>query len=102
MICCQFIFKPAEYDDEFHRLDAQIDKYARSLPGFDRVEVWQSREGDLINAVYYFADGESLAQLARFPQHLEAKSKVNRWYERYRIVVSEVTTTYGDDRQRLS
>lgn len=66
------------------------------------MEVWQSREGDLINAVYYFANGESLAQLARFPQRLEAKSRVKRWYERYRIVVSEVTTTYGDDRLRFS
>lgn len=98
MICAQFIFKPGTYDDDFHRLDAEIEAYARSLPGFERVELWQSADGSLVNAVYYFADKESLAALARFPQHCEAKGQVQRWYDGYRIVVSEVTTTYGDDR----
>ena len=73
MICCQFIFKPGTYDDDFHRLDAEIDDYARSLPGFDRVEKWLSPEGDVVNAMYYFADRKSVAMLGRFPQHREAK-----------------------------
>jgi heme-degrading monooxygenase HmoA len=98
VICCQFIFKPGSYDDEFHRLDGQIDEFARSLPGFRRVETWQSAAGDVINAMYYFADQDSVAQLARFPQHREAKAQVQRWYDGYRIVVSEVRATYGDDR----
>ena len=98
MICVQFIFKPGEYDDEFHRLDGQIDAFARNLPGFDRVESWQSPEGDVINAMYYFTDRESLRQLSRFPLHLEAKGQVQRWYDGYRIVVSEVSATYGDGR----
>ena len=98
MICVQFIFKPGEYDDEFHRLDGQIDAFARNLPGFDRVESWQSPEGDVINAMYYFTDRESLSQLSRFPLHLEAKGQVQRWYDGYRIVVSEVSATYGDGR----
>ena len=98
MICCQFIFKPATYDDEFHRLDAQIDQYARSLPGFERLENWRSADGTEVNAIYYFADQKSVALLARFPQHREAKNKVQRWYDGYRIVISEVTATYGDGR----
>ena len=98
MICAQFIFKPGTYDDDFHRLDAEIEAYARSLPGFERVELWQSADGSLVNAVYYFADKESLAALARLPQHREAKGQVQRWYDGYRIVVSEITATYGDDR----
>jgi len=98
MICAQFIFKPGTYDDDFHRLDAEIDAFARNLPGFDHVELWHAPEGGVVNAVYYFADKESLAQLARFPQHREAKGQVQRWYYGYRIVVSEVTTTYGDER----
>lgn len=96
MICAQFIFKPGSYDDDFHRLDAQIDQYARSLPGFERVETWQSPKGDIVNAVYYFTDKESLAQLSRFPQHREAQGQVHRWYDGYRIIVSEITATYGD------
>ena len=101
MICCQFIFKPGEYDEEFHRLDGEIDSFARSLPGFDRVETWHAPEGGVVNAVYYFADKESVALLARFPQHQEAKGQVKRWYDGYRIVVSEVTATYGDDRLHI-
>ncbi len=98
MICCQFIFKPGTYDDDFHRLDAQIDGFARGLPGFERAETWHAAEGGEVNAIYYFADRDSVAQLARFPQHREAKGQVTRWYDGYRIIISEVTTTYGDGR----
>lgn len=98
MICCQFIFEPGTYDDDFHRLDGQIDEYARSLPGFERVEKWLSPDGRVVNAMYYFADMDAVRQLARFPQHLVAKDQVHRWYHGYRIVVSEVTATYGDGR----
>lgn len=98
MICCQFIFMPGQYDDEFHRLDGEIEAFARSLPGFDRVETWQSADGRTMNATYYFADRAALAELSSFPLHLEAKGKVARWYDGYRIVVSEVVATYGDGR----
>ena len=98
MLCCQFIFKPGTYDDDFHALDGQIDDFARSLKGFERVETWQSADGTLVNAVYYFTDSESLRQLTQFPQHQEAKGQVTRWYDGYRIVISEVTAAYGDGR----
>ncbi|MGJ9421924.1 hypothetical protein [Aeromicrobium sp. CF3.5] len=98
MICCQFIFKPGTYDDDFRRLDQEIDDYARSLPGFDRVEKWLSPDGDVVNAIYYFADAEAVAELGRFPQHREAKGQVQRWYDGYRIVVSDIRATYGDGR----
>ena len=42
MICCQFIFKPGVYDDDFHRLDQEIEAFARALPGFVRVEIWNA------------------------------------------------------------
>lgn len=98
LICCQFIFRPGTFDDDFHRLDGQIAEHARGLPGFDRVEKWLSPDGTVVNAVYYFTDRDSVAQLARFPQHREAKDQVDRWYDGYRIVVSEVSATYGDGR----
>lgn len=101
MICVQFIFKPGTYDDDFHRLDGQIEEYARSLPGFNRVEWWQSADGTIMNAMYYFEDKKSVAQLARFPIHREAKGQVDRWYDGYRIVVTEVRATYGNDRLDL-
>ena len=98
MICCQFIFQPGIYDDDFHRLDQQIEEFARALPGFLRLEVWNAPQAGTVNAIYYFTDQESVAQLARFPAHLEAKGQVQRWYDGYRIIISEVTATYGDDR----
>lgn len=98
MICCQFIFKPGTYDDDFHRLDGQIDAYARGLAGFVKVETWSAPEAGLVNAIYYFEDMAAVRQLAQFPQHLEAKGQVARWYDGYRIVVSQITATYGDDR----
>ena len=98
MICVQFIFKPGTYDDDFHRLDGQIDELARALPGFDRVETWQSADAETANAVYYFTDRQALTRLSSFPQHLEAKDQVHRWYDGYRIVISEITATYGDGR----
>jgi hypothetical protein len=98
VICCQFIFKPDAYDDEFHRLDEQIDLYARHLPGFVKVEKWEAPRSGVVNAIYYFSDQKSVGLLARFPLHREAKDKVHRWYDGYRIVISEVTATYGDGR----
>jgi heme-degrading monooxygenase HmoA len=97
VICCQFIFKPGTYDDEFHRLDDIIDNYARTLPGFERVEKWHT-DGGIVNAMYYFADRSSVADLARFPSHREAKGQVQRWYDGYKILVTEVTASYGDGR----
>ena len=98
MICVQFIFRPGTYDEDFHRLDGQIDDYARALPGFVRTETWRNPEQGLVNAIYYFTDQKSVAHLARFPVHREAKGQVHRWYDGYRIVVTEVKATYGDGR----
>ncbi|SDJ48702.1 hypothetical protein SAMN05444157_3605 [Frankineae bacterium MT45] len=98
MMCCQFLFKPGTYDDDFYRLDGQIDDYARSLPGFVRTEKYTADQTGIVNAIYYFEDKKSVAHLARFPQHREAKGQVQRWYDGYRIVISEVKATYGDGR----
>ena len=43
-------------------------------------------------------DQKALAQLARYPQHREAKGQVQRWYNGYRILVTEIKATYGDGR----
>ena len=98
MILCQFIFQPGEYDDEFHRLDGQIDAFARGLPGFIRSQTWQSADGAMVNASYYFESMAAVKQLASFPQHLHAKGQYQRWYDGYQIVISEVSATYGDNR----
>lgn len=95
MICCQFIFSPGEYDADFHRLDGEIDAFARALPGFVRAETWRSADGAEVNAIYYFSDRSAVGELARFPEHREAKGQVDRWYRSYRVIVSEVKAEYG-------
>lgn len=48
MICCQFIFKPGRYDEDFHHLDRQIETFARALPGFVTIETWTAPEHGLV------------------------------------------------------
>jgi heme-degrading monooxygenase HmoA len=97
MFSAQFIFKPGDYDEEFHRLDQSIDAYAATLPGFLGVERWVSvSEQSVRNSIYYFEDMETITKFARFADHREAKKNVHRWYRGYRVVISEVKHGYGD------
>jgi heme-degrading monooxygenase HmoA len=95
MICCSFVFQPGEYDDEFHRLDGLIDAFAKNLPGYVRVDRWVSFNGQTRNSMYYFTDMDAVRQLARFPEHVVAKSQVNRWYKAFRVETFELKNTYG-------
>lgn len=95
MIAAQFIFEPGDYDDEFHTLDASIDEEAKSLPGFIGIDKWVSEDGARINVIYYFDDMSSVTKLGRIDDHRNAKKKVDRWYKGYRVVITEVTATYG-------
>ncbi len=96
MIAAQFIFEPGDYDAEFHRLDASIDDNAKSIPGFLGTDRWVSTNGNRINAIYYFDDMSALTKLGRFVDHRTAKGQVDRWYKGYRVIVTEVTATYGN------
>ena len=96
IVSCQFVFEPGEYDDEFHRLDGEIDTFARALPGFISVHGWYSEDKRFKNANYFFQDQESVQELAKFPQHLTAKRESSRWYKGYQILITEVTASYGD------
>lgn len=98
MINCQFIFEFKGADDDYIRLDAAIDNFARSLDGFISTEIWYSEDRSLKNASYFFHSMDAVRQLAAFPQHLEAKRENQRWYDGYQIVVSEVTASYGNGR----
>ena len=96
MICCQFVFEPGIYDENFYTLDNQIAEYAKALPGFISNHTFYSADKKISNAIYYFEDMEAVKQLSRYPVHLLAKEQVDRWYNGYKIVVSEVTSQYGD------
>jgi hypothetical protein len=96
MIAAQFIFEPGVYDDDFHTLDSSIDDEAKSIPGFLGTDRWVSQDGLTINAIYYFSDMSALTKLGRFDDHRTAKRQVDRWYKGYRVIVTEVTATYGN------
>ncbi|HRY09176.1 MAG: antibiotic biosynthesis monooxygenase [Actinobacteria bacterium] len=93
-----FIFRPGEYDDDFHRLDAEIDEIARATPGYIGSRTWQSPDGSVLNAVYSWEHLDHLKEFSRSAAHMQAKSEYQRWYAGYEVVVSEVISRYGDGR----
>jgi heme-degrading monooxygenase HmoA len=96
MYASTFIFKAGQYDEEFHRLDAQIAEVARSIPGYRGEETWENTGAGLIQNVYYWETEEALLQLIKHPAHIEAKAKQSRWLDGYRVVIAQVLREYGD------
>lgn len=101
------MFESGEYDEEFHALDGEIDRFAKGLDGFQKVSTWKSPDHKYTNASYFFADMDSVRKLASFPLHMEAKEKFARWYKSYEVTIMEVISTYsgsaaGDARPPLS
>jgi len=91
-----FIFEPGEYDEEFYKLDAQIEEFAQSIDGYIKTERWNAREGNVKNSVYYFSSQEAIRTLATYEPHKAAKAKYKKWYRGYRIEISTVISSYGD------
>jgi heme-degrading monooxygenase HmoA len=96
MISATFIFRPGQYDEEFHRLDALIMDVALATPGYIGAERWWSEDRTERSVVYYFESQEALKAFSRDETHLEAKRQSKRWYEAYRVVISEVLSSHGD------
>jgi len=96
MISATFIFRPGEYDDEFHRLDAIIMSVAEATVGYRGAERWWNEDRTERSVVYYFESQEALRTFSRDETHLEAKRLAKRWYDAYRVVISEVISTHSD------
>lgn len=94
-ICCSFVFEPGDYDTEFHTLDNEIDQHARGLEGFQKVDSWYSKDGNVTNAMYFFSDMDSVRKLASFAAHKDAKMKFARWYKSYEVTIMEVKGSYS-------
>lgn len=93
-----FMFRPGEYDDEFHRLNDEIQAAAEAADGYLGQETWVSPDGATRNAVYYWNDLPGLREFADVAAHRTAKAQYRRWYDGYQIVIAEVVETYGDGR----
>jgi heme-degrading monooxygenase HmoA len=96
MISATFIFKPGVYDEEFHRLDAIIMDVATTTPGYIGAERWWSENQMERSVVYYFESQQALRAFSRDETHLDAKRQSSRWYDAYRVVISEVISTHAD------
>jgi len=69
------MFTPGTLDDEFYRLDGEIDAFATSLEGYVGVDRWYSENRTVRNSVYYFTD---MATVKSFPRsHNTSKLKKN-------------------------
>lgn len=96
MLTAAFIFQPGKRDEEFDRLNALISEAAHATGGFLGEEAWQSADGQLFNATYYWDSMEALKRFSSHPRHLEAKRQYARWYGGFHVVISEVVKSYGD------
>lgn len=91
-----FTFAKREFDDEFHALDAEIARVAKSIDGYLGEESWENPATGLISNVYYWRSLEALQQLVQHPKHLEAKRQQARWLKGYQVVIAQVLRSYGD------
>lgn len=98
MYSATFIFAKRQFDDEFHSIDQDIAKMARSSPGYLGEESWENASTGLVSNVYYWESLEALQCLIEHPRHLEAKAKQGRWLAGYQVVISQVLRVYGDSK----
>jgi heme-degrading monooxygenase HmoA len=91
-----FTFAKGEFDDAFHKLDAEIAQLAKSIPGYLGEEVWENPSTGLLANVYYWASMEALRALIQHPVHIAAKQQRSKWLNGYQVVIAEVIRVYGD------
>lgn len=97
MYSSTFIFATKQFDDEFHRLDRIIADAAKTMPGYLGEESWENASTGLTSNVYYWDTLDALQALIHHPVHLQAKAEQANWLDGYRVVISEVLLTYGDN-----
>lgn len=91
-----FIFEVTNLDDDFHRLDSEIARRAREIPGFLGEEAWHNAETGLHSEAYYWSDMAPLQQLVGMDTHRLAKQRYGEWLDEYRVVIAEVQSVYGN------
>lgn len=96
MYTSTFIFRPGDYDDAFHALDARIAAAARALPGYLGEQSWSDPASGQLCNVYYWRDEASLRALMTHPDHLAAKAAQAQWLRGYRVEIAQVLHHWGD------
>ena len=96
MFSSTFIFQSKTFDDEFHERNDDIAERARLIDGFLGEEEWHNEDTGLHAEVYYWSTKEAMTELIGMTEHREAKQRHERWIGRYKVVLAEVVSTYGD------
>jgi heme-degrading monooxygenase HmoA len=96
MYTSTFTFAKREFDDEFHAIDNEIARIAKSIPGYLGEESWESASTALVSTVYYWETMDALEALIKNPVHVMAKQRQARWLNGYQVVIAEVLSSYGD------
>jgi len=96
MYTSTFTFAPGAFDDEFHALDEEIARIAKSIPGYLGEESWENPSTGLISNVYYWETLDALQELVKHPVHVTAKERQARWLNGYQVVIAQVIDCYGD------
>lgn len=96
MYTSTFTFAPGAFDDEFHALDEEIARTAKSIPGYLGEESWENPSTGLISNVYYWETLDALQELVKHPVHVAAKERQARWLNGYQVVIAQVIGCYGD------
>ena len=65
--------------------------------GYLGEESWENASTGLTSNVYYWETLDALQALIQHPVHLQAKAAQANWLDGYRVVISEVLRTYGDN-----
>jgi len=96
MYTATFTFAKREFDEEFHTVDNEIARIAKSIPGYLGEENWENASTGLISTVYYWTTLEALDALVNHPLHIKAKQRQAQWLNGYQVVVAQVLGAYGE------
>lgn len=88
MIKVFFIAKIKDLNEDYKSMSTHIRELAESHPGF--VDITSEEIGDVEITVSTWRSKEDVADWAKDPDHVEAKSRAMEWYEWVRGIHVEV------------
>ena len=89
---------PGAGEDGYVEMSGEMDRLARSSPGFVDVKSFTAEDGERLTVVWW-QDEETLKAWRENVRHLFAqKTGREKWYEYYKMDVATVTRTSNFDR----
>ncbi|MEO8026636.1 MAG: antibiotic biosynthesis monooxygenase [Bryobacteraceae bacterium] len=90
-----------ETGDDYAEMSAEMDRLARSSPGFVDVKSYKAEDGERLTLVWW-QDEETLQIWRQNVRHLVAqKTGREKWYEYYKSEVATIIRTSNFERQPI-